>query len=175
MPKILKTKSIFESKLFKINKSSIQFSTQTVDYEIICGTGNGAVMVMPFLNDDIILIKEYAASVDSYMLTFPKGKIDDNESVLDAANRELQEEIGFKAHNLKLLKEIHLAPGYINHKTYLAVATDLSESKLQGDEPDDLQILQVKYTELADFLKQYELVDSRVFSALYIFENYETN
>ena len=39
---------------------------------------------------------EYSAAIDKYALTFPKGKIDEGESILDAANRELQEEIGFK-------------------------------------------------------------------------------
>ena len=173
MPKILKTESIFESKLFKINKSFIQFNSQVLEYEIICGAGNGAVMILPFINDEIILIKEYAASVDNYMITFPKGKIDKNESILDAANRELQEEVGLKAENLKLIKEVHLAPGYINHTTHIVIAKDLHKSKLKGDEPDDLEVVRIKYKDIVKYLEKEEVVDSRVFSALFIYERYE--
>ena len=95
MPKIIKEKSIFKSKLFNIKQAKIKFDNQILDYEIISGTGSGAVLIVPILGDEIIFIKEYAAAVDDYMITLPKGKIDDGEQLIEAANRELQEEVGF--------------------------------------------------------------------------------
>ena len=97
MPKILKQKSIFKSKLFDIKQADIEFSGITMKYEIISGTGSGAVMVVPFIDNDIIFIKEYAAAIDDYMISFPKGKIDKGETIEEAANRELQEEVGYKS------------------------------------------------------------------------------
>jgi ADP-ribose diphosphatase len=94
MPKILNKKSIFRSKLFDIKEADIEFNNNILKYEIISGTGNGAVLIVPIINNDIIFIKEYAAAVDDYMITFPKGKIDNGETIVEAANRELQEEIG---------------------------------------------------------------------------------
>ena len=46
-------------------------------------------MVVPFIENDIIFINEYAAAIDDYMITFPKGKIDKGETIEEAANREL--------------------------------------------------------------------------------------
>ena len=56
------------------------------------GLDDGAVLIIPILENKIIFIKEYAAAVDDYMLTLPKGKIDSNETIYEAADRELQEE-----------------------------------------------------------------------------------
>ena len=139
MPTIKNKSIITKTKLFKVEKLDIEFENKVHrEYEVISGTGTGAVMVMPILNDEFYFIKEYAAAVDDYSLTFPKGKIDEGELILDAANRELQEEIGFKSTMLKHIYTLDLAPGYIDHKTYIILAEGLSPSKLPGDEPEEL-------------------------------------
>ena len=166
MPKILKKKTIYKSKLFVIKQADIKFGDKILKYEIISGTGNGAVLVVPIIGDDIIFIKEYAAAVDSYMVTFPKGKIDKDENMYEAANRELQEEIGYKSNDIKFIKKIYLAPGYINHITYIMFAEDLTESSLLGDEPERIEQIRVNKDELHKFLETSEIIDSRVYSAL---------
>tara|TARA_B100000579_G_C22543304_1_gene716313 strand:- start:214 stop:726 length:513 start_codon:yes stop_codon:yes gene_type:complete len=166
MPKILNKKSIFKTRLFNIQEAEIKFDDKILKYEIISGNGQGAVLIVPILGDEIIFIKEYAAAVDDYMITFPKGKIDKDESMYEAANRELQEEIGYKANDVKFIKKIHLAPGYINHVTYIMFAQNLQSSSLPGDEPEALEQIRVNKTELKKFLETSEIIDSRVYAAL---------
>ena len=173
MPKILKQKSIFKSKLFDIIQADIEFNGITMKYEIISGTGSGAVMVVPFIENDIIFIKEYAAAIDDYMITFPKGKIDKGETIEEAANRELQEEVGYKSKEIKLIKKLYLAPGYIDHTTYVMVAKELSVSSLRGDEPEELEVIRVHRDDVINFLDKNEIIDSRVHAALNIIENHE--
>ena len=166
MPKILNEKSIFKTRLFNIKEAVIKFDDKILKYEIISGNGQGAVLIVPILGNEIIFIKEYAAAVDDYMITFPKGKIDKDESMYEAANRELQEEIGYKANDVKFIKKIHLAPGYINHVTYIMFAQNLQSSSLPGDEPEVLEQIRVNKTELKKFLETSEIIDSRVYAAL---------
>lgn len=173
MPKILNQKSIFKSKLFDIKQADIEFNGTTMKYEIISGTGSGAVMVVPFIENDIIFIKEYAAAIDDYMITFPKGKIDKGETIEEAANRELQEEVGYKSKDIKLTKKLYLAPGYIDHMTYVMVAKELSVSSLSGDEPEELEVIRVHRDDVINFLDKNEIIDSRVHAALNIIENHE--
>ena len=166
MPKILKEKSVFKTRLFNIKEAEIEFDDKILKYEIISGNGKGAVLIVPIMGDEIIFIKEYAAAVDDYMITFPKGKIDEGESMHEAANRELQEEIGYKANDITFIKKIHLAPGYINHVTYLMFAENLQTSSLPGDEPEILEQIKVNKNELKKFLDTSEIIDSRVYAAL---------
>ena len=173
MPKILNQKSIFKSKLFNIKQADIEFNGTTMKYEIISGTGSGAVMVVPFIENDIIFIKEYAAAIDDYMITFPKGKIDKGETIEEAANRELQEEVGYKSKDIKLIKKLYLAPGYIDHMTYVMIAKELSVSSLSGDEPEELEVIRVHRDDVINFLDKNEIIDSRVHAALNIIENHE--
>ena len=173
MPKILNQKLIFKSKLFNIKQADIEFNGTTMKDEIISGTGSGAVMVVPFIENDIIFIKEYAAAIDDYMITFPKGKIDKGETIEEAANRELQEEVGYKSKDIKLIKKLYLAPGYIDHMTYVMVAKELSVSSLSGDEPEELEVIRVHRDDVINFLDKNEIIDSRVHAALNIIENHE--
>ena len=77
MPKIFRKSVIVQTRLFKIQELDIKFSNnEQRTYETISGTGEGAVMIVPVLGNDLVLISEYAAAVDDYSITFPKGKID---------------------------------------------------------------------------------------------------
>ena len=76
MPKIITEKSIFKSKLFNIKQAKIKFDNQILDYEIISGTGSGAVLIVPILDDEIIfnsglrLMNENVYIENSYKLKF---------------------------------------------------------------------------------------------------------
>lgn len=170
---IIKNKTLISlTKLFKVSKLDIEFPNDiTREYEVISGTGSGAVMIIPISDESMFFIMEYAAAIDSYALTFPKGKIDKGEKILDAANRELQEEIGYKSSNLKHVYTIDLAPGYIDHQTHIVLAKDLSPSKLIGDEPEDLEIIEVPLNKIDEHLLKYKDIDSRVLASLYIYSN----
>tara|TARA_B100001769_G_C22001879_1_gene538405 strand:- start:135 stop:662 length:528 start_codon:yes stop_codon:yes gene_type:complete len=170
---IIKNKTLISlTKLFKVSKLDIEFPKNiNREYEVISGTGSGAVMIIPVSKKSMFFIMEYAAAIDSYALTFPKGKIDQGEQILDAANRELQEEIGYKSSNLKHIYTIDLAPGYINHQTHIVLAKDLSPSELNGDEPEELEVIEMPLNRIKENLLKYNNIDSRVLASLYIYNN----
>ena len=170
MPTIKNKSTIITTKLFKINKLDIEFDNQAIrEYEVISGTGSGAVMIIPILGDNFLFIREYAAAINNYSLTFPKGKIDDGESILVAANRELQEEIGYKANKIRQIFSLNLAPGYMDHKTYIVLAENLVPSKLNGDETEDLEVIKYNKNNLSNLLLESNNIDSRALASLYIY------
>ena len=88
----------------------------------------------------MVLIREYGAGVDEYQITLPKGAYEHGEDWRDAANRELKEEAGYGARKLTLLKRMTLSPGYMGHHITVALAEDLYEERLPGDEPEPLEV-----------------------------------
>ena len=73
---------------------------------------------------------------------------------------------------MKFLYLLDLAPGYVNHKTNIVVARSLSASKLDGDEPEPLELVRCKISDLSSFLSKEKNIDSRVLSSIYILKEF---
>lgn len=132
-------------------------------------SGHGAVIVVPMLDDDTaLLIREYAAGTHRYELGLVKGKIDEGETPEEAANRELKEEAGYGARSLTVLRRISLAPTYMGHETVLVLARDLYEERLQGDEPELLDVLPWRLDALHELILAEEFSEGRSIAALFL-------
>ncbi|MBL4815874.1 MAG: ADP compounds hydrolase NudE [Shewanella sp.] len=173
-PEILGSKIVAQSRLFKIEQVNLKFSNQVErQYERMKGNNRGAVMVVPVLNGDTLLLgREYAAGTHTYELGFPKGLIDPGEEAHEAANRELQEEIGFGARKLTHLMELSLAPGYFASKMQIFIAEDLYESVLEGDEPEPIEMVPWPLDNWQSLLEQEDFSESRSVSALFLAQKY---
>lgn len=177
-PTIHETRVVATSRLFKIEALDIEFSNGTkVVYERLASKGVGAVLVVPILRiagqeDQLLLIREYGAGTDRYELGFPKGKVDAGEELLDGANRELMEEVGYESAKLTFLKGLSLAPSYLAHVTSIILAEDLTEHREEGDEPEELEVVPWKISEIDDLLDQDDFTEGRSIAALYLVKNY---
>ena len=92
---------------YLLERLDLEFSNgERRNYQRLHGRGHGAVVVVPLVDDDtVLLVREYAAGVHRYELGLVKGRVDEGESALEAADRELKEEAGFGARSLTLLRE----------------------------------------------------------------------
>jgi ADP-ribose diphosphatase len=171
-PEIIKLETIASTRVFNIERMDLKFSNgEERQYERLRPPrSDGAVLVIPMLDEDtVLMIYEYSGGTDRYELGLTKGKIDKEETPLEAANRELQEEIGYAANKLTFLKTITLAPGYQANKTHIVLAEDLYESSVDsGDEPEPLEVVKCKLSELDDLVYHEDLTEARSIAALYM-------
>ncbi|WP_076413938.1 ADP compounds hydrolase NudE [Shewanella sp. UCD-KL12] len=173
-PDILSSEVVAQSRLFTIEQVNLKFSNQVErQYERMKGSNRGAVMVVPVLNGKTLLLgREYAAGTHSYELGFPKGLIDPGEEAHEAANRELQEEIGFGSKKLTHLMELSLAPGYFASKMQIFIAEELFESSLEGDEPEPIELVSWPLDKWQSLLDEKDFSESRSVSALFLAQKY---
>ena len=168
-PIINDSKVVAKSRLFTIEQIDLTFSNGVVrQYERMKGISRGAVMVVPVKDGKLLLAREYAAGTHDYELGFPKGLIDPGETAEQAANRELQEEIGFATNKLTLLKEVSLAPSYFSSKMKLFLAEELSASQLEGDEPEPIEIVPWELKDWKKLLEAPHFTEARSISALFL-------
>ena len=168
MPKILETKQVCESRLFRIESVHLRFSNGNErHFERIQGWAKGSVMILPMLdNDTILLIREYSVGVEGYTLGFPKGAIHENEEVLITANRELQEEAGYAAREMKQVMRFCASPGYLSASMHLILARNLYPSVLEGDEPEPLEVVTWPLNRVDTLLANPEFLEARSIAAL---------
>jgi ADP-ribose diphosphatase len=168
LPKINGQKQVAKSRLFTIEQLELTFSNgEERQYERMLGTGNGAVMIVPMLNaDTILMVREYCAGTHSYELGFPKGLVDSGETPEQAANRELQEEISYGTNRLEHLSQVMMAPAFFNAKMEIFIASDLYSAQLEGDEPEPLDVVPWSIKEYKTLLQMPDFKEARSIAAL---------
>lgn len=161
---------IAKSRLFRIEQLNLEFSNgEKRVFERMAGSGRGAVMIVPVIQDDkFLLIKEYAAGVHDYQIGFPKGLIDPGESPLEAANRELKEEVGYGANCIQPLHCVTMAPTFFSAHMHIMLAKDLYPEKLQGDEPEPLDVIEWSFSDIDKLLARKDFSEARCIAALFL-------
>lgn len=173
-PRILARRAARDSRLMHVEEVDLAFSNgEHRTFERLMAAGTGAVFIVPMRDrDTVLLVREYAAGVDRYELGLPKGRIDAGETAEQAADRELQEEAGFGAHRLTRLTTLSLSPAYMTHRAQVYVAEDLYPQRRPGDEPEPLDVVPWKLSELHTLLARDDVSDGRSIAALFIAREY---
>ncbi|EJD6044352.1 ADP compounds hydrolase NudE [Providencia rettgeri] len=172
-PKILNIQDVAQSKLFSIQSVDLEFSNgEKRVYERMRPAKREAVLIIPIMGDNLILIREYAVGIENYELGFPKGAIDPGEVALEAAQRELKEEIGYGANNIIQLAKLTMSPSYFSSKMNILVAENLYHEKLEGDEPEPLQQIIWPISRMMELLEHPDFNEARNISALFYLERY---
>jgi ADP-ribose diphosphatase len=174
LPKVHARREKNPGKRFKVEMVDLEFSNGVKrTYERLRTHGLGAVIVVAMRDDNtVLLVREYAAGLHHYELGLVKGRLDAGESVLEGAERELKEEAGFGANNLMELTSLSLAPGYMTHVTHVVLARDLYPEKLEGDEPEELEIVPWSLDDLHTLVQRPDCTEGRSIAALYIARDY---
>lgn len=174
---IIHTREIKETKHGTREWLDLEFSNgERRRYERSVQSGHGAVMIAAMPDKEtILLIKEYAAGTHRYELCLPKGRLDQGESILEAANRELKEEVGFGSNKLTYLRSITLAPTYMTHAIDLVLAENLYPERLPGDEPEILEVIPWRLDNLYELIGREDCSEGRSMAALLIIKEMLAN
>ena len=169
-PEILKKELIARSRLFGIERVELKFSNgEEREYERLRTPTIPAVMIVALKDDKtVLLIREYSCGTENYQLTLPKGAMDLGETVFEAANRELMEEVGYGAHNFTELKQLTLSPGYMGHIIHVVMAENLYEKRLEGDEPEPLEVVEHSLEDMDALIDAEDFTEARALAALYM-------
>ncbi len=103
-----------------------------------------AALAVPITNEKkVILLRQYRFAVSRYLLEFPAGTLEIDETPLKSIKREIQEEAGYKAEKWDELGTLVNAPGYSNEVIHLFLARDLTKlaEEVSGDLDEDIEVL----------------------------------
>ena len=159
---------------WQIEELNLRFSNGAQRYyRRIPSLGRPAVLIIPMQDSEtVLLIREYSAGMHEYQLQLPKGGIEEGEALLDAANRELKEEVGKGARQLKHINQFSVLPGFMAQKTDIVLAEGLYDERLPGDEPEELEVVPWRLDELHKLVEREDCTEARSIAALYYARDY---
>ena len=129
---------------------------------------NGAVCIVPITkNNEIIMERQFRYPFDEVIWEIPAGKIDKGENdPVAAARRELLEETGYTAGNLKFIGMYYPSPAILSEKIYMYAATDLTLGEQDLDEDEFLDVVSVPFDTVIDMILNNEIPDGKTQSAV---------
>lgn len=127
-----------------------------------------AVAVVPLLADgSVALLRQYRHAVGQYLLEIPAGILDvDGEAEVDAAQRELAEEIGMRAGRLEHVTTIHNSAGWSTEQTHVFLGRDLEDAarpdgfQLEHEEAD-MEIVRMSLEAAVEAVRAGEITDAK--------------
>lgn len=119
-----------------------------------------AAVILAIDNEDhVLLVEQYRVPLGKRCLELPAGLIGDDDSLADedattAANRELEEETGYRAGRMEVLGEFYSSPGMVSESFTLLRAHDLEKTGPGGGtDGEDITVHRVARAHLAQFVE----------------------
>lgn len=133
----------------------------------------GAVAVVPVLDTgEIVLVRQYRHAVAETLWEVPAGTLEKGESPERCAERELEEETGFRPGHLTKIAQYYLAPGYSTEIMHLYVASELMMAGQKCQEDEEIDVRRFSLEDALEMVRRGVVRDSKTIAALYLFKDF---
>lgn len=170
---------IYKGKIITLNRDLVRFPDGTVNAFDIA-RHSGASAVIPFLSDpggdepQVLLLRQFRYAAGGYLYEIPAGRLDDGETPLECAARELKEETGCTAEKLEPLTTILTTPGFTDEVIHLYMATGLTHGEPNREADEFVELVIMRLSEALDFVRTGEITDSKTALALLYAAGFKT-
>jgi ADP-ribose pyrophosphatase len=120
-----------------------------------------AVMMAVDDRKRFLLVRQYRLPARAYLWELPAGKLDKDETALQAAKRELVEETGYHAKKWKKLVTFYPSPGYVAEKMTIFLATELTAGKATPMEDERIETRWFTAKEIEDGIRSGKIIDGK--------------
>jgi len=165
--KTLSSEVVHKNNWFSVRKDQvIRPDGQPGEYNVVDSPGPSFIVA---LDDDnaVYLIGQFRYPTGgNYSLELPAGSIDD-QTPLEAAKRELQEETGLVAAHWKALGTFHTANGFLSESTRVFLATGLTQTEQNEQAEEGIQeVIKLPLEKVFSMIKNGEFTDGQSIAAL---------
>ncbi len=131
----------------------------------------GASAIVPLLDADaddpeVLLIRQYRYAADGYLFEIPAGRLDEGESPLECAKRELREETGYRAARVEPLFTMFTTPGFTDEKIHLFLATGLEAGESAREADEFMELVPTRLSRALSMIEHGEIQDAKTALAL---------
>jgi ADP-ribose pyrophosphatase len=159
--KLISSKEITKNKIFRV---TLDHAVAPGGFEIkraIVQHRGSAVMMPVDENDRILLVRQYRLPARRYLWELPAGTIDDGETALQTARRELVEETGYRAKKWQKLAEFFPSPGFLSEKMTIYLATGLMAGEATPMEDERIEARWFTSKQIDDMVRAGKILDAK--------------
>ncbi len=169
----LKSSRVYQSPVFEVYEEEIVLPRGRVARVSRIAHGRTVSVVPVKANGSVVMIRQYRPAIGGYLLEIPAGMVrDESESPEDCVQREMAEEIGYRARKVVKLFEGYLVPGYGNEYMEYYLGVDLYRALLPPDEDEVIETLEMPMEAVVQMVRRSEINDSKTALGILLAEAY---
>ncbi len=149
-----------------------------VDKDIVaCGNGvqtikevvrhPGGAVILVVDGTKVLLEKQYRYAVGDFVLELPAGKLNPSEKPEAAAIRELEEECGYLADDVKYLGKTYPCVGYSDEVLYMYYVDSFKKTQTHFDNDEDIECTWYELDEVLKLIKDNVISDAKTITTIY--------
>jgi len=157
--KTLSTRSIYSNKWISLREDLVELpDKRTTIYGVVtCGH---CVGILPFVDPDtVLLIRQYRYVARRVTWEMPTGGVHAGESLEQAAQRELAEEIGYRASRLVPVSTYHTSKSVVDETAHLFLGEEMTKVQVARDETEFIEVRPFPFRLVLEMVLSGEIVD----------------
>ncbi|RWR15034.1 NUDIX domain-containing protein [Siminovitchia fortis] len=169
--KTVSTETIFEGKIISVQVDEVELPNGKLSKrEIVRHPGAVALIALTDENK-IVMVEQYRKPLERSLLEIPAGKLEPGEEPAATAERELEEETGYRAGKMEYISSFYTSPGFADEIIHLYLATGLEkvENPADGDEDEFVELFELTLEEALECIRNERIYDAKtVFAVQYL-------
>jgi ADP-ribose pyrophosphatase len=171
---VLSSKVVYQGPLFRVTQDRIIEPGGTERVRDVV-RHNGSVVILAVDNSKskkdpwIVMERQYRHAAGQYLWELPAGKLDAGEEAVAGAQRELEEETGYRAKKWKPLMEYYASPGFMGETMAVFVAEGLMPGDAHPEEDEQIELRLVKMSEVLKTIERGGIVDGKTISSVMLY------
>ena len=159
-------KTIFKGKVVTLNLETVTLPNgATVELEVVRHPGAAAIVPMKD-EQTVILIRQFRLAAGGFIYEIPAGKLFPGEDPQLCAERELEEEIGYRAATVERLETFLTAPGFTDEVMHLFKASNLTKTAQKLDHDEVLEVVEMSLEKALAHIRDGTIRDAKTIVGL---------
>jgi ADP-ribose pyrophosphatase len=171
---VLSSEVVFEGPLFRVLRDRlIEPGGREGVRDIV--RHNGSVVILAIDNAKnkknpwVVIERQYRHAAGRFLWELPAGKLDAGEDALQGAQRELEEETGYRAKKWKPLVEYFASPGFLGESMKVFVAEGLVAGDAHPEDDERIEFRLVKLSQVVKLIEKGAILDGKTLTSVLLF------
>jgi ADP-ribose diphosphatase len=132
------------------------FSVERRDGRDVVVHGPAVAIVAVDRDDRVTLVRQTRVPAGGPLLELPAGGVEEGESPLETARRELREETGLHGGEWVEVATFFTTPGYSDERMHLFLATGVEQGEAEPEGSEEIELVRVPLAEIPGLVAEVE-------------------